>query len=162
MCNDSLESNHVEFWEEVNVSQTWVNPVLVEEVRVENVSQTGVNPVLSKEVSAENVSNEESFVGMKSDMVNEKENVVNSQKVNSQKGDKEGRKVSYANIMSNNSLDNKLDLIPTETNEDGIEVVVFDEEIVNEGSKKWELTVCGYFTGYKMSYQELRYNLFRM
>nr|GEU75037.1 hypothetical protein [Tanacetum cinerariifolium] len=38
----------------------------------------------------------------------------------------------------------------------------FDEEIVNEGSKKWELTVCGYFVGYKMSYQEMRYNIFRM
>nr|GEU69349.1 RNA-directed DNA polymerase, eukaryota, reverse transcriptase zinc-binding domain protein [Tanacetum cinerariifolium] len=131
MCNDSLESNQVDFWEEVNVSQTGVNPVLVEEVRVENVSQTV-------------------------------ENVVDSQNFNSQKGDKEGRKVSYANIMSNGSLDNKLDLIPTEINKDGIVVVVFDEEIVNEGSKKWELTVCGYFVRYKMSYQELIYNLFRM
>ncbi|GJV44787.1 RNA-directed DNA polymerase, eukaryota, reverse transcriptase zinc-binding domain protein [Tanacetum coccineum] len=58
--------------------------------------------------------------------------------------------------------DNKLNLILTEINEEGIEVVIFDEEIVSEGSKKWELTVCGYFVGYKMSYQELRYNLFRM
>ncbi|GJX41567.1 hypothetical protein Tco_0256557, partial [Tanacetum coccineum] len=53
------------------------------------------------------------------------------------------------------SLDNKLNLIPTEINDDGAEVVIFDEEIVKEGSKKWELTVCGHFVGYKMSYQEI-------
>ncbi|GJX37022.1 hypothetical protein Tco_0250325, partial [Tanacetum coccineum] len=43
------------------------------------------------------------------------------------------------------SLDNKLNLIPTKINDDGAEVVIFDEEIVKEGSKKWELTVCGHF-----------------
>ncbi|GJX35106.1 RNA-directed DNA polymerase, eukaryota, reverse transcriptase zinc-binding domain protein, partial [Tanacetum coccineum] len=56
----------------------------------------------------------------------------------------------------------KLYLIPIEFRDDGSEVVVFDEEIMEEGSKKWSLTMCGYFVGYKMSYQELAYNLFRM
>ncbi|GKD79273.1 RNA-directed DNA polymerase, eukaryota, reverse transcriptase zinc-binding domain protein [Tanacetum coccineum] len=37
-----------------------------------------------------------------------------------------------------------------------------NEELVEEGSKKWKLTLCGYFVGYKMSYMELRYNLFKM
>ncbi|GJR50538.1 hypothetical protein Tco_1401059 [Tanacetum coccineum] len=46
----------------------------------------------------------------------------------------EGIKISYANIASN--LDNKLNLIPTEINEDGVEVVIFDEEIMSGGSKK--------------------------
>nr|GEZ35754.1 RNA-directed DNA polymerase, eukaryota, reverse transcriptase zinc-binding domain protein [Tanacetum cinerariifolium] len=32
----------------------------------------------------------------------------------------------------------------------------------DEGSKKWELTVCAYFVGYNMSYQEMRYNIFIM
>ncbi|GKF87963.1 RNA-directed DNA polymerase, eukaryota, reverse transcriptase zinc-binding domain protein, partial [Tanacetum coccineum] len=68
---------------------------------------------------------------------------------NTQTAGKEGIKVSYANIASSNSFDNKLNLIPTETNEDGVEVVIFDEEIVSAGSKKWELTVCGYLIGYK-------------
>ncbi|GJV86881.1 hypothetical protein Tco_1530819 [Tanacetum coccineum] len=31
--------------------------------------------------------------------------------------------------------------------EDGIKVVIFEDEIVKEGSKKWELTMCGYFVG---------------
>nr|GEX03552.1 hypothetical protein [Tanacetum cinerariifolium] len=68
---------------------------------------------------------------------------------------------SYAKVL-NKSLDNKLMLIPTKNGVDGIEVVIFDDEIVKEGSKKWELNVCDYFVGYKMSYQEHRYNLFRM
>ncbi|GJX08522.1 hypothetical protein Tco_0196454 [Tanacetum coccineum] len=46
---------------------------------------------------------------------------------------------SYARVL-NKSLNNKLMLIPTEVGVDGIEVVIFDDEIVKEGSKKWELT----------------------
>ncbi|GKD30370.1 RNA-directed DNA polymerase, eukaryota, reverse transcriptase zinc-binding domain protein, partial [Tanacetum coccineum] len=34
--------------------------------------------------------------------------------------------------------------------------------VFSEGSKKWELTACGYFVGYKMSIQEIRYQLYRM
>ena len=36
------------------------------------------------------------------------------------------------------------------------------EELVMEGSKKWLLTLCGYLVGFKMSYQEIKYNLRRM
>ncbi|GJU84557.1 zinc knuckle CX2CX4HX4C containing protein [Tanacetum coccineum] len=42
------------------------------------------------------------------------------------------------------------------------EFVIFDEEIVNEGSKKWEMSAWGYFVGYRMSIQELRYRLYIM
>ncbi|GJV56808.1 RNA-directed DNA polymerase, eukaryota, reverse transcriptase zinc-binding domain protein [Tanacetum coccineum] len=67
------------------------------------------------------------------------------------------------NVTNNDKEDEDLlMLIPTEVGMDGTEVVIFDDEIVKEGSKKWELIVCGYFMGYKMSYQELRYNLYRM
>ncbi|GJX74877.1 RNA-directed DNA polymerase, eukaryota, reverse transcriptase zinc-binding domain protein, partial [Tanacetum coccineum] len=79
----------------------------------------------------------------KEGMGNEEDETVANQGINIQDAGKEGIKVSYANIASSNGLDNKLELIPTEINEEGIEVVIFDEEIVNEGSKKWELTVCG-------------------
>ncbi|GJU77189.1 RNA-directed DNA polymerase, eukaryota, reverse transcriptase zinc-binding domain protein, partial [Tanacetum coccineum] len=47
-------------------------------------------------------------------------------------------------------------------NEEGREVVVFDEEIVSNRSKKWELTLCGYFVGYSMFAAKLKYNLSRM
>ncbi|GKD33322.1 RNA-directed DNA polymerase, eukaryota, reverse transcriptase zinc-binding domain protein, partial [Tanacetum coccineum] len=94
-------------------------------------------------------------------MVNGKRSSEN-QNANSQRDQDEVKKFSYAKIVNNGSLDNKLNLIPTKVNDDDTEVVIFDEEIVKECSKKWELTVCGYFVGYKMSYQELRYNIFRM
>ncbi|GJZ67570.1 zinc knuckle CX2CX4HX4C containing protein [Tanacetum coccineum] len=58
--------------------------------------------------------------------------------------------------------DRKLECIPTEINENGVEVVVFDEIMVAEGIKRWDLTVFGFFVGHKMSVNELRYNLRRM
>ncbi|PWA66526.1 RNA-directed DNA polymerase, eukaryota, Reverse transcriptase zinc-binding domain protein [Artemisia annua] len=86
-----------------------------------------------------------------------KTNVVND------KNGTENRK-TYANMVLNNSdgLDNKLCHIPTKISEDGSEFVIFDEEIVTEGSKKWEITACGYFVGYKMYMMELNYHLFKM
>ncbi|GJU24964.1 RNA-directed DNA polymerase, eukaryota, reverse transcriptase zinc-binding domain protein [Tanacetum coccineum] len=45
---------------------------------------------------------------------------------------------------------------------DGREVVIFDEDLVMKGSRKWSLTLCGQFVGLKMTYSELRYNLVRM
>ncbi|GJZ72421.1 RNA-directed DNA polymerase, eukaryota, reverse transcriptase zinc-binding domain protein [Tanacetum coccineum] len=49
-----------------------------------------------------------------------------------------------------------------ENNNNGNEVVVFDEDFVREGSKKCNLTVCGYFMGCDMGINELRYNIRRM
>ncbi|GJV92092.1 retrotransposon protein, putative, ty1-copia subclass [Tanacetum coccineum] len=34
-------------------------------------------------------------------------------------------------------------------------VVIFDEELVKEGSEKWKYTVCGYFVGYRIGINEL-------
>ncbi|GJS09807.1 RNA-directed DNA polymerase, eukaryota, reverse transcriptase zinc-binding domain protein [Tanacetum coccineum] len=47
-------------------------------------------------------------------------------------------------------------------NDKGEEVVLFDEELVKEGSEKWKFTICGYFVGCKMGVNELRYNIRRM
>nr|GEV63952.1 RNA-directed DNA polymerase, eukaryota, reverse transcriptase zinc-binding domain protein [Tanacetum cinerariifolium] len=41
-------------------------------------------------------------------------------------------------------------------------VVVFDEALVEKGSEKWEMVICGYFVGYRMTVQELNYHLYRM
>nr|GFD07743.1 DUF4283 domain-containing protein [Tanacetum cinerariifolium] len=52
--------------------------------------------------------------------------------------------------------DNNNGLSPVQIGiKDGRDVVLFDEELVEEGSKKWKLTLCGYFVGYKMTYMEL-------
>ncbi|GKF54519.1 RNA-directed DNA polymerase, eukaryota, reverse transcriptase zinc-binding domain protein [Tanacetum coccineum] len=71
---------------------------------------------------------------------------------------------SFTTTVSKNIIkyDRNLYCIPTEIDENGIEVVVFYDVMVVEGSKKWELTLCGYFVGYKMTVNELRYNLRRM
>ncbi|GJU33233.1 RNA-directed DNA polymerase, eukaryota, reverse transcriptase zinc-binding domain protein [Tanacetum coccineum] len=144
MSNDDLECNQDVIGKEVDNSQTGVNCDPVAE-------SSDVNESFKESVG----------IGLDSKVNEEDKNEI-LQGDSSQEDGNAGIKASYANVASNNVLDNKLNLIPTEINEEGIEVVIFDEEIVSEGSKKWELTVYGYFVGYKMSYQELKYNLFRM
>ncbi|GKC48607.1 RNA-directed DNA polymerase, eukaryota, reverse transcriptase zinc-binding domain protein [Tanacetum coccineum] len=57
---------------------------------------------------------------------------------------------------------NKLNFKPNVISENGDEFVVFDEELVQKGSAKWKLTLCGYFVGCSMFEYELNYNLRRM
>nr|GEU49480.1 hypothetical protein [Tanacetum cinerariifolium] len=59
---------------------------------------------------------------------------------------------TYANAAKkvNNHIQKKLNFVPTIVKDLGNEVVVFDEEMVEIGSKKWQLTLCGYFVGHKM------------
>ncbi|GJV63299.1 zinc knuckle CX2CX4HX4C containing protein [Tanacetum coccineum] len=74
--------------------------------------------------------------------------------------------VSYAKIVDNgiNSafINNKLIQKPTEFNENRNEIVNFDDELIKDGSLKWNIIVCGYFVGHSVSTNELRYNLRRM
>nr|GFA70782.1 RNA-directed DNA polymerase, eukaryota, reverse transcriptase zinc-binding domain protein [Tanacetum cinerariifolium] len=58
-------------------------------------------------------------------------------------------------------LEQNLECIPTKIDENGIEVVVFEEIMIAEGCKRWDLTLCGFFR-YRMSVNELRYNRKRM
>ncbi|GJY27863.1 hypothetical protein Tco_0403630 [Tanacetum coccineum] len=51
---------------------------------------------------------------------------------------------------------------PLSVNSKKMEGGCFYDVMVAEGSKKWELTLCGYFVGYKIIVNELRYNLRRM
>ncbi|GJZ80916.1 RNA-directed DNA polymerase, eukaryota, reverse transcriptase zinc-binding domain protein [Tanacetum coccineum] len=64
-------------------------------------------------------------------LVANKENVVDSKENN-----------SYVEALSKNLIesDNKLFSVPTSVNEKGEEVVIFDEELVNEGTEKWKFT----------------------
>ncbi|GJS27386.1 RNA-directed DNA polymerase, eukaryota, reverse transcriptase zinc-binding domain protein [Tanacetum coccineum] len=75
--------------------------------------------------------------------------------------------------MSKNDVEKELELkqksrsadntiIPTSMKDNGDEAIIFDEEIVEEGNKKWVNTVCGYFVGCNMSLAELRYSIRRM
>ncbi|GJR43627.1 eceriferum 26-like protein, partial [Tanacetum coccineum] len=69
---------------------------------------------------------------------------------------------AYVAMNSETSLNNQLRSIPTVLNDSGEEVVVFDEEMVKIGSKKWELTLCGQCVGHFMSLPMLNYHLRRM
>ncbi|GKA96494.1 RNA-directed DNA polymerase, eukaryota, reverse transcriptase zinc-binding domain protein [Tanacetum coccineum] len=73
-------------------------------------------------------------------------------------------KMPYASAANKleNLIDNKLMTVPTEIDEFGNEFVVFDEELINDGSRRWQLTLCGFFVGFKMRINELRYNVRRM
>ncbi|GJZ51261.1 putative reverse transcriptase domain-containing protein [Tanacetum coccineum] len=75
-----------------------------------------------------------------------------------------GNKKSYARatIGKQDDYSRKLFVKPTEMDMNGNEFVIFDETIINEGCKKWDLTLCGYFIGHNMTVNELRYNLRRM
>ncbi|GJX31927.1 zf-CCHC domain-containing protein [Tanacetum coccineum] len=68
-----------------------------------------------------------------------------------------GRKSLVVAITENLlECDRNLECIPTKIDENGIEVVVFDDIMVDEGSKRWDLTLWGFFVGFKMSINELR------
>ncbi|GJS80157.1 RNA-directed DNA polymerase, eukaryota, reverse transcriptase zinc-binding domain protein [Tanacetum coccineum] len=69
---------------------------------------------------------------------------------------------SYANKLPNDIQLNEVFYVPPSFNDKGEEVVLFDEELVKEGSEKWKFTICGYFVGCKMGVNELRYNIRRM
>ncbi|GKC41544.1 RNA-directed DNA polymerase, eukaryota, reverse transcriptase zinc-binding domain protein [Tanacetum coccineum] len=75
-----------------------------------------------------------------------------------------GSKKTYASAIKNSGWieSNKLFIVPTGVNEIGDEVVVFDEELVELGSKKWELTLVGQLVGHTMSLPALNYHLRRM
>ncbi|GJU62426.1 RNA-directed DNA polymerase, eukaryota, reverse transcriptase zinc-binding domain protein [Tanacetum coccineum] len=80
----------------------------------------------------------------------------------SAEGIDEGIKMKNSQDTTKEGNSEKKNVSPTEIDENGIEVVVFDDVMVAEGSKRWDLTMCGYFVGYRMSVNELRYNLRRM
>ncbi|GJW79881.1 RNA-directed DNA polymerase, eukaryota, reverse transcriptase zinc-binding domain protein [Tanacetum coccineum] len=89
---------------------------------------------------------------------NKKEDNINRTNDNQMKGIKK----TFASVVmpDGNGFDNKLELIPT-MSEDGRDVV-FDEEMIMEESRKWKMTLCGHFIGFKMSYNELHYNIRKM
>ena len=69
---------------------------------------------------------------------------------------------TLADMLKTSSHDNTLFMVPTELNENGVEIAIFDEEIVELGSAKWDKTVCGQFLGCMVSFNEARYHIRRM
>ncbi|GKD74968.1 zinc knuckle CX2CX4HX4C containing protein, partial [Tanacetum coccineum] len=65
-------------------------------------------------------------------------------------------------MVKNNRLDNKLLHVPTKVSGNGDSIVIFDDEIIELGSQKWSLTVCGQYIGCSMGFNEARYHIRRM
>nr|GEZ53414.1 RNA-directed DNA polymerase, eukaryota, reverse transcriptase zinc-binding domain protein [Tanacetum cinerariifolium]GEZ79161.1 RNA-directed DNA polymerase, eukaryota, reverse transcriptase zinc-binding domain protein [Tanacetum cinerariifolium] len=88
----------------------------------------------------------------------------NGSKEEGMKGVKETERKYFLEAIAQNLMecDKALESNPTEIDENGVEVVVFDDVMVAKGSKRWDLTLCGFFVGYRMFVNELRYNLRRM
>ena len=68
----------------------------------------------------------------------------------------------FVTTQKSDDLNRELDFVPTIATKDGNEFVIFDEKPVQNGSLRWNLTVCGHFVGMKMLYNELKYNLMRV
>ncbi|PWA56332.1 hypothetical protein CTI12_AA420710 [Artemisia annua] len=68
---------------------------------------------------------------------------------------------TYARMVAKDikSVDNKLSFVPTEISDEGSDIVIFDEELVNKGTAQWKLTFCGHFFWYRMNVHELRYHI---
>ncbi|GJT35990.1 zinc knuckle CX2CX4HX4C containing protein [Tanacetum coccineum] len=117
----------------------------------QNLNETKENEIVIKE--DRNVSR------MEETMVDESSSRKKLEKESDQVQTKSSK--SYADVTKKNVniFYKQLLEIPTELDSNGNEIVVFDEIMVVEGSKRWERTLCGYFVGYEMSVNELRYNL---
>ncbi|GKB61171.1 RNA-directed DNA polymerase, eukaryota, reverse transcriptase zinc-binding domain protein [Tanacetum coccineum] len=97
------------------------------------------------------------------------EEVVKKANVSSQKSRsndtnnrfKSSRK-SLVDIVNSNMVDNKLQHVPIEVSDNGDSIVIFDDEIIELGSQKWNLIVCGQFIGCSIGFNEARYHIRRM
>ncbi|GKD43662.1 RNA-directed DNA polymerase, eukaryota, reverse transcriptase zinc-binding domain protein, partial [Tanacetum coccineum] len=85
---------------------------------------------------------------------------MSNKSVNGGNNDDELMKSNVSEPLDTDKVNNNE--VPTCVNEKGDEVVIFDEELVKEGSEKWKYTVCGYFVGSNMPGYEVKYNIRRM
>ncbi|GKA03881.1 zinc knuckle CX2CX4HX4C containing protein, partial [Tanacetum coccineum] len=109
---------------------------------VSNDSNDGIGIDQDNEVVSDEIGNDKSNVD--ENKLHENNEVQNSNR-------------SYADAIGENVINFEKNLVevPTEIDDNGIEVVVFDEVMIEEDSKRWEKTVCAYFVGYGMSVNEL-------
>ncbi|GJT63143.1 RNA-directed DNA polymerase, eukaryota, reverse transcriptase zinc-binding domain protein [Tanacetum coccineum] len=151
--------------------------------RVENRGNNGFNEVVQEECRNKDVigNNESMSVNIETERIDNevanetKEKADREGSVNQAKDmnccsdyqdtvkpkQKEGSNKSYVSklIHNLNLKENDLFYMPTTVNEKGNKVVIFKEELVEEGCQKWKLTICGYFVGCRMSVNELKYNI---
>ncbi|GJY41346.1 hypothetical protein Tco_0428616 [Tanacetum coccineum] len=104
VCNVVLDSQNDKSAKKMVESQTWVN-------REDDEVEKELNDVEKVNKKVDRIY-----------MVNKSNAARKSRNDYSQKDNYEGKKLSYDKIVNNSSLNNKFNLIPTEVNDDGIEV----------------------------------------
>nr|GEV82469.1 zinc knuckle CX2CX4HX4C [Tanacetum cinerariifolium] len=191
LCNDGLENRNDEISGNMDECQTGVNDEVVREDSgeievsgdvvvsgMDHVSDEYMNTNLGNkhgEDSGKKVCDDNCALGkVHMDTMNKEdpeilspsisETIIGACKSPANSNQKEVVKKTYNNATYKlkQLIDNKLKTIQTEIDENGNEFVIFDDEMINKGSKKWHLTLCGYFVGYKMIIIELRYNIRRI
>ncbi|GKD03331.1 zinc knuckle CX2CX4HX4C containing protein, partial [Tanacetum coccineum] len=70
--------------------------------------------------------------------------------------------IRFADIVRTNLIDNKLEVISTELGDNGNEVVILNDEMIELGYEKWKNIVCGFFMRGHVTYNSGVYHLRRM
>nr|GEX84912.1 hypothetical protein [Tanacetum cinerariifolium] len=70
--------------------------------------------------------------------------------------------LKLVDIVNSFKLENKLASVLTQISKNENGIVTFDDEIIELGSKKWNLKVCGQFIGCSMGFNKARYHIRRM
>ncbi|GJY65994.1 RNA-directed DNA polymerase, eukaryota, reverse transcriptase zinc-binding domain protein [Tanacetum coccineum] len=144
------------------------NEVVMEEIRVLEVGDYDKNAELHADLNEENdngvFDNDEKEVSANTDQnnciyVNNSENLdspIHDDIVDCDTNNDKVNDSSNGDNVKKDDIPKNINYIPTVITHAGNEVVVFDEMLVQKGSERWSLTVCGQFVGYTMHINELR------
>nr|GEX09968.1 RNA-directed DNA polymerase, eukaryota, reverse transcriptase zinc-binding domain protein [Tanacetum cinerariifolium] len=185
VINDCVASNQVDFEENVDECQTGENSVLIDDENDMKVSKTRVESVVLNGQEVKNVSqnfgNDNGIDDAEMDNLCKEDKGCKINEMNSsekfepeaktscdlnkidtydvKEPIKETDEVNQLGVDANRddglSLEEKLIEILTKMDKNRVEVMGFYEVMVEEGSKRWEKTVCAYFVGSGMSMNEL-------
>ncbi|GJW02173.1 zinc knuckle CX2CX4HX4C containing protein [Tanacetum coccineum] len=111
---------------------------------------------------SDDLNGSKSEIGTKCDSV--KKDGTNEELVNNEKKENVIGTLlrKFSDVVNDNKIDNKLEVISTVIDANGNEVVEMNDEMIEIGCHKWQKTACGFFVGCHVTYNEARYHLKRM
>nr|GEX30445.1 hypothetical protein [Tanacetum cinerariifolium] len=127
---------------------------------VDEISRDCLNNVDSIKItrSGDNadLNGSKSEIGTKYDSV--KKGEINEELVNNEKKENVTGTLfrKFFDVVNDNKIDNKLEVISTVIDENGNEVVELNDEMIEIGCQKWQKIACGFFVGCHVTYSEAR------